>query len=61
MMCWSQHIISVDVDHEGDVEDVDRDDVGVVAGHVTAQYLLSNTRASQQADEAGVIDAEIWR
>ena len=61
MMCWSQHIISVDVDHEGDVEDVDRDDVGVVAGHVTAQYLLSNTRASQQADVAGVVDAEIWR
>ena len=61
MMCWSQHIISVDADHEGDVEDVDRDDVGVVAEHVTAQYLLSNTRASQQADVAGVVDAEIWR
>ena len=61
MMCWSQHIISVDADREGDVEDVDRDDVGVVAGHVTAQYLLSNTRASQQADVAGVVDAEIWR
>ena len=27
MMCWSQHIISVDADREGDVEDVDRDDV----------------------------------
>ena len=61
MMCWSQHIISVDVDHEGDVEDVDRDDVGVVAEHVAAQYLLSKTRASQQADVAGVGDAEIWR
>ena len=61
MMCWSQHIISVDVDHEGDVEDVNRDDVGVVAEHVVAQYLLSKTRASQQADVAGVVDAEIWR
>ena len=61
MMCWSQHIISVDVDHEGDVEDVDRDDVGVVAEHVAAQYLLSKTRSSQQADVAGVVDAEIWR
>ena len=59
MMCWSQHIISVDVDHEGDVEDVDRDDVGVVAEHVAAQYSLSKTRASQQADMAGVVDAEI--
>ena len=61
MMCWSQHIISVDVDHEGDVEDVDRDDVGVVAEHVAAQYLLSKTRASQQADVAGLVDEEIWR
>ena len=60
-MCWSQHIISVDVDHEGDVEDVDRDDVGIVAEHVAAQYLLSKIRASQQADVAGVVDAEIWR
>jgi hypothetical protein len=34
---------------------------GVVAEHVAAQYLLSKTRASQQADVAGVVDAEIWR
>ena len=61
MMCWSQHIISVDADHEGDVEGVDQDDVGVVAEHVAAQYLLSKTRASHQADVAGVVDAEIWR
>ena len=61
MMCWSQHIISVDADHEGDVKGVDQDDVGVVAEHVAAQYLLSKTRASQQADVAGVVDAEIWR
>ena len=61
MMCWSKYIISVDADHESDVEDIDRDDVGVVAEHVAAQYLLSKTRASQQADVAGVVDAEIWR
>jgi len=41
------HILSVDEDHEGDVEGVDRDGV---AEHVAAQYLLSKTRASQQAD-----------
>ena len=59
MMCWSKHTISVDADHESDVEDINRDDVGVVAEHVTAQYLLSKTRASQQADVAGVIDGAI--
>ena len=59
MICWSKHIISVDADLEGDVGDIDRDDVGVVAEHVAAQYLLSKTRASQQADVAGVVDGEI--
>jgi hypothetical protein len=49
----------VDADHEGDVEGVDQDDVGVVAEHVAAQYLLSKTKAFQQADVAGVVDAEI--
>ena len=41
------------------VGDIDRDDVGVVAEHVAAQYSLSKTRASQQADVDGVVDAEM--
>ena len=53
MMCWSKHIISVDADHESDVEDIDRDDVGVVAEHVAAQYLLRGEASTIYEVDAG--------